>query len=56
MVNAVIQDNDIIYHDYTDISVAVATPNGLLVPVIRNAESLNFADIEKVGIFLNLIL
>ncbi|XP_061602477.1 dihydrolipoyllysine-residue succinyltransferase component of 2-oxoglutarate dehydrogenase complex, mitochondrial-like [Cololabis saira] len=48
-VNAVIDDatNEIIYRDYVDISVAVATPKGLVVPVIRNAETMNFADIEK---------
>lgn len=37
---------DIVYRDYVDISVAVATPKGLVVPVIRNVESKNFADIE----------
>lgn len=34
------------YRDYVDISVAVATPKGLVVPVVRNVESMNFADIE----------
>lgn len=50
IVNAVIADNgkEIIHRNYIDISVAVATPAGLLVPVIRNCESLNFANIEKV--------
>ncbi|XP_046848376.1 dihydrolipoyllysine-residue succinyltransferase component of 2-oxoglutarate dehydrogenase complex, mitochondrial-like [Xenia sp. Carnegie-2017] len=49
VVNAVIDDDDnqIIYRDYIDISVAVATPKGLVVPVIRNVETMNFADIEK---------
>ena len=48
IVNAVIDGNEIVYRDYMDISVAVATPTGLVVPVIRNAEAMNFADIEKV--------
>ena len=39
--------NEIIYHDYADISLAISTPNGLVVPPIRNVESLNFADFEK---------
>ena len=47
IVNALIDGNEIVYRDYVDISVAVATPTGLVVPVIRNAESLNFADVEK---------
>ncbi|KAL1110526.1 hypothetical protein AAG570_008054, partial [Ranatra chinensis] len=47
VVNAVIADNEIIYRDYIDISVAVATPKGLVVPVIRNVESMTYADIEK---------
>ncbi|KAH8399270.1 hypothetical protein KR215_006835 [Drosophila sulfurigaster] len=38
--------DDIVYRDYVDISVAVATPRGLVVPVIRNVESMNYADIE----------
>ncbi|XP_023997758.1 dihydrolipoyllysine-residue succinyltransferase component of 2-oxoglutarate dehydrogenase complex, mitochondrial [Salvelinus sp. IW2-2015] len=38
---------EIVYRDYVDISVAVATPKGLVVPVIRNVETMNFADIEK---------
>lgn len=46
VVNAVIEGNEIVYRDYCDISVAVATPKGLVVPVIRNVESKNFADIE----------
>ncbi|XP_068580740.1 dihydrolipoyllysine-residue succinyltransferase component of 2-oxoglutarate dehydrogenase complex, mitochondrial-like [Cebidichthys violaceus] len=48
-VNAVIDDStkEIVYRDYVDISVAVATPKGLVVPVIRNVETMNFADIEK---------
>ncbi|CAD5111277.1 DgyrCDS597 [Dimorphilus gyrociliatus] len=47
VVNAVIDDNHILYRDYVDISVAVATPKGLVVPVVRNVESMSFADIEK---------
>merc|ERR1711976_579580 len=46
-VNAVIDGTDIIYRDYVDISVAVATPKGLVVPVLRNVETMNYADIEK---------
>lgn len=48
-VNAVIDEstNEILYRDYVDISVAVATPKGLVVPVIRNVETMNFVDIEK---------
>ncbi|QCE01738.1 2-oxoglutarate dehydrogenase E2 component [Vigna unguiculata] len=47
IVNAVIDGDDIIYRDYIDISIAVGTPKGLVVPVIRNADTMNFADIEK---------
>ncbi|XP_019196893.1 PREDICTED: dihydrolipoyllysine-residue succinyltransferase component of 2-oxoglutarate dehydrogenase complex 1, mitochondrial-like [Ipomoea nil] len=47
IVNAVIDGDDIIYRDYIDISIAVGTPKGLVVPVIRDAEKMNFADIEK---------
>ncbi|XP_034053656.1 dihydrolipoyllysine-residue succinyltransferase component of 2-oxoglutarate dehydrogenase complex, mitochondrial-like [Gymnodraco acuticeps] len=48
-VNAVIDDStkEIVYREYVDISVAVSTPKGLVVPVIRNVETMNFADIEK---------
>ncbi|XP_062253081.1 dihydrolipoyllysine-residue succinyltransferase component of 2-oxoglutarate dehydrogenase complex, mitochondrial [Platichthys flesus] len=48
-VNAVIDDTtkEIVYRDYVDISVAVSTPKGLVVPVIRNVGGMNFADIEK---------
>lgn len=46
-VNAYIEGKEIIYRDYVDISVAVATPKGLVVPVLRNVEHMNFADIEK---------
>ncbi|KAJ7960795.1 Dihydrolipoamide acetyltransferase component of pyruvate dehydrogenase complex [Quillaja saponaria] len=47
IVNAVIDGDDIIYRDYVDISIAVGTPKGLVVPVIREADKMNFADIEK---------
>ena len=46
-VNAYIDGDEIIYHDYCDISIAVSAPKGLVVPVIRNAESLSMAEIEK---------
>jgi len=46
-VNASIDGNDIIYHGYQDIGVAVSSPRGLVVPVLRNADSLSFAGIEK---------
>ena len=46
-VNAYIDGDNIVYHDYCDISIAVSTPRGLTVPVIRNAESLSMAEIEK---------
>jgi 2-oxoglutarate dehydrogenase E2 component (dihydrolipoamide succinyltransferase) len=45
-VNAMIDNGDIVYHDYVDISVAISTPNGLVVPPIHNVESIGFADIE----------
>lgn len=47
IVNAVIDGEDIIYRDYIDISIAVGTPKGLVVPVLREANKMNFADIEK---------
>ena len=46
-MNAYIDGDNIVYHDYCDVSIAVSTPRGLTVPVIRNAESLSMADIEK---------
>ena len=46
-VNAYIDGDELVYHDYCDISIAVSTPRGLTVPVIRNAESLSMAGIEK---------
>ena len=46
-VNASIDKDEIIYHDYCDVSIAVSTPRGLVVPVIRNAEALTFPQIES---------
>jgi 2-oxoglutarate dehydrogenase E2 component (dihydrolipoamide succinyltransferase) len=46
-VNAQIEGDEIVYFDYVDLSVAVSAPNGLVVPVVRNVDSLSFADIEK---------
>ena len=48
-VNAVIDDDskEIVYRDYVDISVAVSSPTGLVVPVLRGVESMSFADIER---------
>ncbi|HQE13400.1 MAG TPA: 2-oxoglutarate dehydrogenase complex dihydrolipoyllysine-residue succinyltransferase, partial [Flavipsychrobacter sp.] len=46
-VNAYIDGDEILYHDYCDISIAVSAPKGLVVPVIRNAESLSMSEIEK---------
>jgi len=45
-VNAQLVGEDLIYHDFTDISIAISTPNGLVVPPIRNVESLKFYEIE----------
>jgi len=47
IVNAVIDGDSILYRNYHDISVAVATPGGLVVPVLRNVEGMSFADIER---------
>jgi len=46
-VNAYIDGDEIVYHDYVDVSVAVSAPNGLVVPVIRDADKMSFAEIEK---------
>lgn len=46
-VNGRIDGDEIVYHDYLDVSIAVSAPNGLVVPIVRNAESLSFAGIEK---------
>jgi len=45
--NASIEGDSIVYRDYVDLSVAVATPKGLVTPVVRNAEVMNFVDVEK---------
>ena len=47
VVNASVDGNDIIYHGYQDISIAVSTDKGLVTPVLRDAQSMSFADIEK---------
>jgi 2-oxoglutarate dehydrogenase E2 component (dihydrolipoamide succinyltransferase) len=47
VVNAYVDGGDILYHDYYDIGVAVSTERGLIVPVLRDADQLNFADVEK---------
>ena len=46
-VNARIEGDEIVYHDYLDVSVAVSAPKGLVVPVVRNADAMSFAEIEK---------
>jgi len=51
-VNAYIDGEELVYHDYCDISIAVSAPKGLVVPVIRNAESLSMAEIEKKVVLL----
>src|SRR5690606_27090534 len=45
--NAYLEGDEIVYHDYVDISVAVSAPNGLVVPVVRNADTMSFAEIEQ---------
>jgi 2-oxoglutarate dehydrogenase E2 component (dihydrolipoamide succinyltransferase) len=45
-VNARIEGNEIVYHDYADIGIAVSSPKGLMVPVVRNAEQMTLAEIE----------
>jgi 2-oxoglutarate dehydrogenase E2 component (dihydrolipoamide succinyltransferase) len=47
VINASVEDTDIIYHDYFDIGIAVSTQRGLIVPIIRDADELSFAGIEK---------
>ena len=47
VLNASVDGNDIVYHGYFDIGVAVGSPSGLVVPIIRNADQLTFAEIEK---------
>jgi 2-oxoglutarate dehydrogenase E2 component (dihydrolipoamide succinyltransferase) len=46
-VNAMIDGNEVIHHNYTDIGIAVSAPKGLMVPVVRNAELMNFEEIES---------
>jgi 2-oxoglutarate dehydrogenase E2 component (dihydrolipoamide succinyltransferase) len=46
-VNASLDGDEIVYHDYLDVSVAVSAPKGLVVPVVRNADRMSFAEIEK---------
>jgi 2-oxoglutarate dehydrogenase E2 component (dihydrolipoamide succinyltransferase) len=46
-VNASLEGEEIVYHDFLDVSVAVSAPKGLVVPVVRNADAMSFADIEK---------
>ena len=48
MVNASVDGNDIVYHGYFDVGVAVGSPRGLVVPIVRNADQLGLAAIEKV--------
>lgn len=46
-VNASIEGDEIVYHDYLDVSIAVSAPKGLVVPVVRNAQAMSFAEIEQ---------
>src|SRR5207248_10443935 len=46
-VNASLEGDEIVYHDYLDVSVAVSAPKGLVVPVVRDADRMSFAEIEK---------
>jgi 2-oxoglutarate dehydrogenase E2 component (dihydrolipoamide succinyltransferase) len=47
ILNASVDNNDIVYHGYFDVGIAVGSPRGLVVPVLRNADQMSFADIEK---------
>jgi 2-oxoglutarate dehydrogenase E2 component (dihydrolipoamide succinyltransferase) len=47
VINASVDGNDIVYHGYFDIGIAVGSPRGLVVPIVRNADQMSFADIEK---------
>lgn len=47
VINASIDGNDVVYHGYFDIGIAVGSPRGLVVPILRNADQMSFADIEK---------
>ncbi|MFK8014680.1 MAG: 2-oxoglutarate dehydrogenase complex dihydrolipoyllysine-residue succinyltransferase [Gammaproteobacteria bacterium] len=46
-INASLDGNDVVYHDYFDVGIAVSTERGLVVPVLRNAEAMSFADVEQ---------
>lgn len=51
-VNAYIEGNETVYHDYCDIGVAVGSPRGLVVPILRNVEHMSFADVERqIGVY-----
>jgi 2-oxoglutarate dehydrogenase E2 component (dihydrolipoamide succinyltransferase) len=47
LINASVDGNDIVYHGYFDIGIAVGSPRGLVVPILRNADQMSFAEIEK---------
>ncbi len=47
IINASVDDNDIIYHGYYDIGIAVSSPRGLVVPILRDCDQMSFADVEK---------
>ena len=47
IINASVDGNDIVYHGYFDVGIAVGSPRGLVVPILRNADQMSFADIEK---------
>jgi len=52
VVNASVEGKDVIYHDYFDIGIAVSTPKGLVVPVVRDADQLSLSDVEKsIGVY-----
>ena len=47
ILNASVDGNDIVYHGYFDVGIAVGSPRGLVVPILRNADCMNFAELEK---------
>jgi 2-oxoglutarate dehydrogenase E2 component (dihydrolipoamide succinyltransferase) len=47
VINASVDGNDIVYHGYFDIGIAIGSPRGLVVPILRNVDQMSFADIEK---------
>jgi 2-oxoglutarate dehydrogenase E2 component (dihydrolipoamide succinyltransferase) len=47
ILNASVDGNDIVYHGYIDIGIAVGSPRGLVVPILRDADQMSIADIEK---------